>query len=101
MSNIAIARRKDPNVERYFSAAADPAKVLFFQYTQQLRLQLDLHLGDFIKQQASAIGGFEAPLVATIGAGESSAFMSEELAFHQRLGYRRAVQADVGARAAG
>ena len=89
--DIAVGGREHAHVERYFGSAADPPHPPFLDHAQQLGLQLDLHLGDFVEQQRAAIGDLEASFAAAIGAGKRAALVAEQLALHQILGNRGAV----------
>ncbi|MNE33714.1 hypothetical protein D3C80_1274010 [compost metagenome] len=64
------------------------------QYTQQLGLHGQRQLADFIEKQRAAIGQFELATAVVHRPGEGAANMAEQLAFHQGVGQRGAVEAD-------
>ena len=90
-----VRRRQHSHVERNLCRAAHAAQALLFDHAQQLGLQLGLHLGQLVEQQRAAVGGLEASFLAPVGAGERAALMAEQLAFHQRLWNRRAIDRHV------
>jgi hypothetical protein len=63
-----------------------------FEGAQDLRLAGGAELADLVEQQGAAVGQLELAGEGGDGAGERAAFVAEQLAFHQRLGDRRAVQ---------
>src|SRR5438552_3380619 len=69
---VAIARGDHTNVDRYLGSATQAPQPLLFQYSQQLGLQLDLHLGDFVEQQGSAVGKLEASFAPPVRSGKGS-----------------------------
>ena len=54
-------------------------------------MQTEVELGDFVEEKRAAMGHFHAPWFRSVGPGEGSFFVSEELAFEQRARNRRAV----------
>jgi hypothetical protein len=61
---------------------------------QQLGLQGQRHLADFVQKQRASSGFFEQAHVRRAGAGERAGLVSEELTFEELLRYRRAVHTD-------
>ena len=73
---------------------AQPVDLAFLQGAQQLRLQADIHLADFVEQQRAAIGRLEFADTARDGAGERTLLVAEQLELQQVLGDCRTVQRD-------
>ena len=73
---------------------ADAAELAVLQQLQQLGLQAQVELGDFVEKEGAAMGHFHAPRLRSVGAGEGAFFVSEEFAFQQRAGDRRTIDFD-------
>src|SRR6185295_11296167 len=71
-----------------------PSNHLVLQYPQQLHLQGDRQLADFVEKERPAIGFFEESPAITVGVGESSLLVPEQLALQQILGDGAAVDRD-------
>jgi hypothetical protein len=71
-----------------------PFEFLFLQNAEELRLQGEWHVADFIKKESPFVSQFEAANSLCDCAGESTAFMTKELTFEQVEGNRRTVQLD-------
>ncbi len=66
---------------------------------KQLRLQFERDFADLVEEDGAVVGQFEAADALRDGAGEGAALVSEEFAFQQAGGNRRAVEFDERARA--
>ena len=75
---------------------ANRAHGALLQHAQQLDLQRQRHVADFIKEERAAVSGLNQPCVLTSGAGEGAANVAEELGFEQGLGDGTAVDGDEG-----
>ena len=62
--------------------------------TQQLGLQFERHLADFVEEQRAAIGDLEPSTLPGQRARVRTLLAAEELAFDQRTGQRGAIDAD-------
>src|SRR6202030_1949798 len=80
------------NVERLISA--DTLELLLLQHAQQFGLRLQRHIADFVEEESAAVGCFELALAARDRAGESSFFVTEQLALDQLARERRAIDRD-------
>src|SRR3546814_2718663 len=60
-------------------------------------LNVQDHAFDFIEKQRTAVGELELADAALLRAGESTGLVTEQLAFHHRLGQRPGVDRDEGA----
>src|SRR6185437_5605447 len=65
-----------------------------------LGLRLEAHVADLVQEQRALVGPPELALLALLRARERALHVSEELAFDQVLGNRRAIQLHEEARAA-
>ena len=91
---LAVRGADHAHVDRDLALAAQTAEPLLFEHAEELRLQLDGNLADFVEEERPAVGqlpGSEAPL---LGAGEGSALVTEHLALDERGGNGRAVDGD-------
>jgi len=79
---------------------ADTLKVAGLEYTQQLGLLAHGNIGDFIEEQGTAVGEFEAPNAVGARVGKSSFDMPEEFAFKRSFGQGTGVYGDQGTRGA-
>ena len=75
--------------------AAQRHDLLLLQHSQQPRLQRERHVADFIEKQGPARGLQDLAAHSFLArAGERPGFVTEQLAFDQRFGNRRAVDRD-------
>ena len=65
-----------------------------FEEAEQLRLELDGELADFVEEQRAAAGGADDAGVIAVGAGEGAAAVAEELALHHLARHGGAVEGD-------
>ena len=89
-----IRRCDDANVNGDLLRSANANHASALEDSQQLRLQVDRHLGDFVEEQRSSGGPLEIALVLAYRTGERSTFVPEQLGLDQIGGYRAAVHAD-------
>src|SRR5690606_42005810 len=73
-----------------------PIYVFLLQEAQQVRLQLQRQIADFIQKQRSPVGRLDASDLALVGAGERALLMAEQLGLDQVLGNRAAVEGNEG-----
>jgi hypothetical protein len=71
--------------------AAHPLEFAVLKDAQQLGLQLQGHVADFIKKQGAAVCGFETAYPARDGTREGASFVAKEFAFQQSERNGRAV----------
>jgi len=72
----------------------DPLELAFLQHAEELGLQLERKVADFVQEDRAAVGQLEPPLPHGRRASECAALVAEQLAFDQRGGQRRAVDAN-------
>ena len=66
--------------------AAQPFELLLLQNPQQLRLQFERNIANFIQKYRAAVCGLETAYLLRHGACEGALFVTEELAFEQSPG---------------
>src|SRR5258706_16398756 len=72
--------------------AAQPFKLLLLQDPQQLSLQFQRNIADFIQKQGAPVCRFETANPLRHSSSEGALFVAEELAFEESQRNRRAVQ---------
>ncbi len=79
--------------------AADARELAFLQHAQQLGLQLDRQIADFVEEERAAAGLLDLARAPLGRAGEGPALVAEEFAFEQSVRDGRAVHGDERRRA--
>src|SRR6185436_17268063 len=74
----------------------DPLELLLLDHPEELGLEIETHLRDFVQQQSPAVGSLERALSPGGGAGEGPLLVPEERALDQALRHRGAVHRDEG-----
>src|SRR5581483_6270727 len=95
--------RDDTDVDRDRSRAAEACHLSLLEDAQHLRLHAGVHVADLVEEDRPAAGALEEPR-APLDPGRDAALDTEQLAFEERLGQRRAVDREerpVAARTAG
>ena len=82
---IHIGRADQPDVHRNRLCAAHPYHAPVLDDPQQLGLQVQRDVADFIQEQRPAVGLLELAYVIGMRIGESALHMAEQFAFKQRL----------------
>src|SRR5260370_1366113 len=82
-AQVTISGRDDPNINRVGTRGTDGLDLVRLDCAQQLGLQLERELADFVQKQGSAIGGAEIAEGILAGIGESAEDMTEELRLGQ------------------
>src|SRR6516164_8605134 len=80
---MAVGSGDEANVRPAGAVFADALERKVLQGPQQLALQLQWNLSDFIEKKSSTIGGFDTPCTVTRRAREGPAYMSKEFAFKE------------------
>ncbi len=88
---VLVGSGQHSDVDGSFAFASKPAHFAIFQDAQQLGLCWRGHFANFVQQQSSTVGKFEASDAALRSAGERSALVAENFALHQRFGNCRAI----------
>ena len=91
---VAISGRDHAYVHLYRVAAADSFKLTFFKHAQELGLQVQRQLADFIEKERAAIRDLKTPAAFRVGSGERAALVAEQFALDERPRQRRTVHFD-------
>ena len=59
---VAVGRRDDAHVDLDRRRPADALELLLLEHAQQLGLEVEPHLGDFVEQQRAAVRALERAL---------------------------------------
>src|SRR5260370_1907695 len=89
---ILICSGQKAHVELDWARAADADEFALLKDAEQLGLQGQGKLADFVEENAAAFGDFQQPLLLTDGAGKRPFLVSEQLAFEKRFRERGAIQ---------
>ena len=82
---IPMCRRDKANVNMSGLVASQPLELLFLQRVQQLWLQVQTNVADFIQEQRAVIGNLKTPAFLHQGASECTLLMVRRLLFRQRF----------------
>ena len=94
LAQIPVRGRNDAHVHLLGGRRADALEAPFLQDAQQLGLEIERQIADFVEKQRPAMGQLESALARGDRARERAARVAEELAFDQRRRQRRAVDDD-------
>jgi hypothetical protein len=94
---IAIGGGDDANVHALRAVAAEALEFLLLENAEELGLELERNVADFVEENGAAIGEFEAADFLVDGTGEGAAFVAEKLGFEQAGGNGGAIDFDEGA----
>src|SRR5689334_11213280 len=84
----------DADVDRDRARAADAANGPLLQRPEQLPLQHEWQVSDFVEEQRAPISKFEQPWLCDGRASERTFLVAEQLTLEQLVGNRRAVDVD-------
>ena len=87
---------QDPNIHRDRLAATDPFDVFFLEKAQQVGLQLQRQVANFIQKQRAAMSRLDAPDLALVRPGERALFMAEQFGLDQVFGDGPTIDRDKG-----
>ncbi len=94
LTEVAIGGRNQSDIDLQSSAAAQSLEGAILQNPQQFGLQLERQLADLVEKQRAAIGDLEPSALPSHRARVRTFLATEQLAFDQRSGQRRAVDPD-------
>src|SRR5580700_3697413 len=86
----------EPDVDAGGRVAAEPLERSFLQDAQQLRLQSEAKIADFVEKQRGIVRCFQAASPQRKGSRESPAFVAKKLILNQCLRQVRARERDQG-----
>ena len=94
---IGVGEGQEPDVQLNGSGAADTGDLLGLDGPQQLYLQVDGHVPDFVQQQGAVVGVLkQADFSLGIGSGKGPLFVAEQLRLQQMTGDGGAVDLHIG-----
>src|SRR5262249_15777712 len=91
---IAVRGRDNAHIHLLRPRAAQALKLMLLQYAQQLGLQIEWNVADFIEEQRSLVCQLEPPGFAHDGACKGALLVPEELALEKTRRNRRTVDLD-------
>ena len=97
LCQVAIGGGDQAHIGADGARAAQALELALLQHAQQLGLQLERNLADFVEEHGAAVGQLEAADALRDGAGERALLVAEQFAFQQAGGNGGAVQLDEGA----
>jgi hypothetical protein len=97
---VAIGGGDQAHVHRNGTIAAEALDLALLQGAQQLGLQVERQLADFVEEKRAFVRQFDAADLAGNGAGERALLVAEQFAFQQAGRDGGAVQLDEGVFAA-
>ena len=80
------------NVHANRSRTPQSLKLMFLQSAQQLGLQIETDITDFIQKESALICQLEPALLLHKGSGERALFMTKQFALYQPGGYGGTIQ---------
>ena len=81
-----VGRCDDPDIERHAAVAADRRYPALFERGQQLGLQVQRQVADFIEEDGAAIGRLEASDAIGTSIGEGTLHIAEQFRIEQAFG---------------
>src|SRR5579859_1989397 len=93
---VAVGGRNNTDIHLDALVAADRTDFFFLQDAQQLSLQLQRQLANFIEEDRAPVGGLEQSLLRLQSAGEGAFFVPEKFAFNERGNERSAIDGHEG-----
>src|SRR5690606_21759567 len=96
LAEIGIGRSDDPATEYPVLSRSHRTEPRIFKHAQQRRLKPGVEFADLIEKKRSSGRLLEKPDMGLSCAGERAALMAKELAFHQFMRNRTAIDRDEG-----
>lgn len=91
---IAMCGANDADVGAHGAATTDPFECTILKESQELALNVERQVTEFVKKKCSAFGQFHFARDATICARKCTSFVAEELTLDELRGQRRAIDRD-------
>jgi hypothetical protein len=82
---IFVRGRDDPHINQHRPVPPDTFYFLLLKNPEELRLQMEGYVTDFIQEHGSSIGIFELADTKLLRTGEGTFLMTEQLALEQRF----------------
>ncbi len=83
---VSVSGGDDASVDAYDFGAAQALQFLLFQKTQQLGLETQGHLANFVEEKRASLRRLDSSRIGLRGAGKRAAGISEEFGFEQGFG---------------
>ena len=77
LAQFAVGRRDDTRIGAAHLGLTEPVVLAVLQHAQELGLQVQRHLADFIQEQRAVAGFLEKPCTRLVGTGVSAARVAE------------------------
>src|SRR5690348_14914913 len=87
-----MCRRYHTHIDAMRPATSYALELLLLKHPEQLGLQSQRHVPNFVEEQSSRISHFKAANFLRKSPGKRALFMAEEFAFQQVKGNRRAIE---------
>src|SRR5207244_2404530 len=97
LAEVAVGGGDDADVHAPRLAATDHRELARLDHAQELRLKMRRQLADLVQEERAGVREGEDARPRRNGARERAANVTEDLALHQPLGDRGAVEGDEGA----
>src|SRR5262245_35192542 len=94
MTEIAIRRGDDPDVDADRAGASQPFELLFLEHAEQLDLKLQRNFSHLVQEKSPPVGQLKPANLRRNGPCEGALFMSEEFAFEESGWNGRTVELD-------
>jgi hypothetical protein len=88
---VAVRGRENAHIHLNRLGSAHAFECLLLEHAQDLRLNAERDVADFVEQDGAAVGSLDHAELARHRAGERAALVAEQLALEQRLGNRGAI----------
>src|SRR5579871_5317186 len=92
---VFVGRRNNARVDGNGLLFAHRRKAALVERAQNLRLRLQTHVADFVKEEGAAVGLLKLAFLVGAGAGEGAHAMPEELAFNEVFGNGGAIDLNI------
>ena len=93
---VGVGGGDDADVDGESGGLAERGDLARLEEAEQLRLQVEAQLADFVEEEGAVAGAADEAGVVAVGAGERAAAVAEELAFEQVAGHGGAIEGDEG-----
>src|SRR6516225_10657845 len=87
-----MCSRNHAYIDAMRPATPHTLELLLLKHPEQLGLQSQRHISDFVQEQSSTISHFKAANFLCKGPGKRAFFVAEEFTFQQVKGNRRAIE---------
>ncbi len=92
LAQIAVGGRQHPHIDPQAAVITDTLNIAILQDAQQLRLQRQRQLADFVEEQRAVIGHLKFAAAVADSPGKRPFHVTEQLALRHALRQRRAVE---------